>query len=151
MALRSWQTGKTMLTALFTGIRFKLAIVLAACAVLSFVLPPAVMAFGHGENTAHCLSKANEVNHGIAKNAMNNTHGGMHHADHATPDGDDSTPAPDRHMTCCGLFCVSAVTTDGGTLIEHSLPEAHDPVGERDPLTSILDRLDRPPISLLFV
>ena len=38
-----------MLTALTTGLRFRFAILLAAFASLCFVAPPAVLAFGHGE------------------------------------------------------------------------------------------------------
>jgi hypothetical protein len=122
-----------------------------AFAVLSFVLPPAVMAFGHGENTAHCLSKAGSGDHAMPSHAMNKADGTAHHAGHAVPASDYSTSAPEHQMTCCGLFCVSAVTADGGAVIENGLPTAHDPVAEPDPLTNILDRLDRPPIALLFV
>lgn len=140
-----------MLLTLLNGLRFKLAIALTAFAVLSFVLPPAVMAFGHGDNTAHCLSKAGSGDHAMPSHAMK-TDGEAHHAGHAVPASDDnSAPAPDHQMTCCGLFCVSAVMIDGVAVIENGLPAAHDPVGEPDPLTHILDRLDRPPISLLFV
>ena len=56
-----------MLTALTTGVRFRLAIALTTFAALCFVAPPAVLAFGHGENTAQCLSHADAVNHGTAK------------------------------------------------------------------------------------
>lgn len=140
-----------MLNSLATGLRFRLAIALTAFAALSFVLPPAVLAFGHGENAAHCLSKADKVDHGGAGHAMDSAHGTMQHADHATPASDDSKPAPDHQMTCCGLFCVSAVTADVSAMVGRSLPQAHDPAGEPDTLSRILDRLDRPPIPLLFV
>jgi hypothetical protein len=135
-----------MLILLSTGLRFRLAIAFAAFAAFCFVAPPALLAFGHGENTAQCLSMADSVNHGKAKAA-----GVTHHADHSTPASDDSTPAPDQQMTCCGLFCLSAVTTDGGAVVDDRPPAAHDPAGEPNPLTRVSDRLDRPPISLLFV
>ena len=135
-----------MLLTLLNGLRFKLAIAFTAFAVMSFVLPPAVLAFGHGENTAHCLSKAGSGDH-----AMPKASGAGHHAGHAFPACDDSTSAPEHQMTCCGLFCVSAVMIDGGAVIENGLPAAHDPMAEPDLLTSVLDRLDRPPIALLFV
>ena len=135
-----------MLILLSTGLRFRLAIALATFAAFCFVAPPALLAFGHGENTAHCLSMADSVNHGKAKAA-----GETHHADHSTPASDDSTPAPDQQMTCCGLFCLSAVTTDGGTVVDNSPRAAHDPAGEPNTLTRISDRLDRPPIALLSV
>jgi len=135
-----------MLILLSTGLRFRLAIALATFAAFCFVAPPALLAFGHGENTAHCLSMADSVNHGKAKAA-----GETHHADHSTPAGDDSTPAPDQQMTCCGLFCLSAVTTDGGAVVDNSPRAPHDPAGEPNTLTRISDRLDRPPIALLSV
>jgi hypothetical protein len=135
-----------MLILLSTGLRFRLAIALATFAAFCFVAPPALLAFGHGENTAHCLSMADSVNHGKAKAA-----GETHHADHSTPASDDSTPASDQQMTCCGLFCLSAVTTDGGTVVDNGPRAAHDPAGEPNTLTRISDRLDRPPIALLSV
>jgi hypothetical protein len=135
-----------MLTALTTGLRFRLAIALAAFATLCLVAPPALLAFGHGENTAHCLSMADKVNHGKAK-----AHGESHHAGHAQPASDDTDPASDQLMTCCGLFCLSAITPNDSAVVANGLPSAHEPSAEPHPLNRILDRLDRPPISLLFV
>ena len=135
-----------MLILLSTGLRFRLAIALATFAAFCFVAPPALLAFGHGENTAHCLSMADSVNHGKAKAA-----GETHHADHSTPASDDSTPASDQQMTCCGLFCLSAVTTDGVAVVDNGPPAAHVPAGEPNTLTRISDRLDRPPIALFSV
>jgi hypothetical protein len=43
-----------MLRALRTGLGFRVAMAIAAFAALCLVAPPAVMAFGHGENTIHC-------------------------------------------------------------------------------------------------
>jgi len=57
------------------------------------------VSFGHGEHTAHCLAHADMVDHGIAKaGSVNN------HADHSAPSGSGS-----QQMTCCGLFCLSAI------------------------------------------
>ena len=53
-----------MLTALRTGLRFRLAISLAAFASFCFVAPPAVLAFGHGAATADCMAHADMVDHG---------------------------------------------------------------------------------------
>jgi hypothetical protein len=47
-----------MLIALRIGLRFRLAVTLAAFAALCFVAPPAVLAFGHGANTINCLAHA---------------------------------------------------------------------------------------------
>jgi hypothetical protein len=86
-----------MLTAFTTGLRFRLAVSLAAFAALCFVAPPAVMAFGHGTNTAHCLTPADVVDHGSTE-----AQGMKHHGDHSAPAGDlDPTgaildsPSPD--------------------------------------------------------
>jgi len=132
-----------MLTVLSTGPRFRVAITLAAFAALCLVAPPALLAFGHGENTAHCLSMADTVNHGKLDSS--------HHAGHAQPMSDDTVPASDQQMTCCGLFCLSAITPNGGGIVANGLRSAHEPSAEPHPLNRILDRLDRPPISLLIV
>jgi len=77
-----------MLTALRTGLRFRLAGVLAAFAALCFVAPPAVLAFGHGGNTIDCLAHADMVDHG--RTATNDT---KHHGDHSSPAGHHQMPA----------------------------------------------------------
>ena len=83
-----------MLTALTTGLRFRFAITLAAFAALCFVAPPAVLAFGHGSNTANCLAHADQVDHG--RIAAGET---KHHGGHSAPAGDhqmSSAPFPAR-------------------------------------------------------
>ena len=74
-----------MLRALRTGLGFRVAMAIAAFAALCLVAPPAVMAFGHGENTMHCLAHADAANHG-----MHAALGGFaqkHGADHGTLPG----------------------------------------------------------------
>lgn len=126
-----------MLTALTTGLRFRFAIILAAFAALCFVAPTAVLAFGHGENTVKCLSHADAVDHGGAKA------GGMTHH------GDRSAPAGDHHMTCCGLFCLSAIAAEDGEAVNriHASP-ALSPAIEASLLSRVPELPDRPPISL---
>jgi hypothetical protein len=129
-----------MLTALTTGLRFRLAIALAAFAALCFVVPPAALAFGHGEHTAHCLAHADMVEHGVAKEAGFKTH------------TDHSTPAGTHQMTCCGLFCLSAIPADGGEVIDGiGAGSALLPALETHLLSQAPERPDRPPISLLSV
>jgi len=112
----------------------------AALAALCFVAPPAVLAFGHGANTVRCLAHADAVDHG-----MNGAHGGQHH-------GDRSSPAGDHHMSCCGLFCLSALPADGGDVVGHAdAAAALFPALVTSLLSRVLERLDRPPISLLIV
>ncbi|MBC8013002.1 MAG: hypothetical protein H7X74_02795, partial [Methyloceanibacter sp.] len=107
-----------MLTALSTGLRFRLAVALAAFASLCFVAPPAVLAFGHGGNTVACLSHADMVDHG--RTAARDT---KHHGDH-------SSPAGDHQMTCCGLFCLSALAADGGDIDDPVTASAAFPARE---------------------
>ena len=129
-----------MLTALTTGLRFRLAIALAAFAALCFIAPTAVLAFGHGENTVKCLSHADAVDHGGAKA------GGMTHH------GDRSSPAGDHQMTCCGLFCLSALAAEDREAVDriHAGPVL-SPAIEAHLLSRVPERPDRPPISLLSV
>jgi hypothetical protein len=128
-----------MLTALRTGLRFRLAVVLAAFAALCFVAPPAVLAFGHGGNTIDCLVHADMVDHG--RTAARDT---KHHGDH-------SSPAGDHQMTCCGLFCLSALATDSGVIDPVAARSAPSPARETSVFSRVSERLDRPPISLLIV
>jgi hypothetical protein len=131
--------GQTVLSALATGLRFRIAMTIAAFAAFCLIAPPAVLAFGHGENTVHCLVNADSPHHGA----------------HKTSEGTDQG-APSQHGTqapdCCGLFCVSAIvpviagTSDGllhGAAV-FPQPEARF-LGQPPGLP------DRPPISLLFV
>lgn len=129
-----------MLTALTTGFRLRLAVAFAAFAALCFVAPPAVLAFGHGPNTVECLSHADAVNHGMSKAI-----GAKHH-------GDDTSPANEHQMTCCGLFCLSALALYAAEVVDHvdaGLPLSQ-PL-ETGLLSRLPERLDRPPKSLLFV
>jgi hypothetical protein len=129
-----------MLIALRTGLRFRLAVALAAFAALCFVAPPAVIASGHGSNTMNCVAHADMVDHGAAKMA-----GVDNHADH-------SAPAGSHQMTCCGLFCLSALPAEIGGVITGSITGSTLlPTGEAHLLSQSPEQPDRPPISPLFV
>ena len=136
---QGWTDSEPMLTALSTGLRFRLAIVLAAFAALCFVAPPAVLAFGHGEHAVHCLAHADALDHDMTKAP------GVKHR------GDHSAPAGNHQMTCCGLFCLSALAAEDGQPFERSdagpllLPAVETSLFSRVP-----ERPDRPPISLLI-
>ena len=129
-----------MLRALRTGLGFRVAIVIAAFAALCLAAPPAVLAFGHGENTLYCLAHADAVDHG--------THGGLaqkHDGDHGTLPG---THAPG----CCGLYCLSALPLASGPLVEGLLlAPALSPPAEPTLSGRVPGRLDRPPIPSLSV
>ena len=125
-----------MLKRLRAGPGFRLAMAIAMFAALCFVAPPAVMAFGHGNNTVHCLSHGDVMGHGMPDSAGHKYGGG-----HAKIPGDKG---------CCGLFCVSAIAPSSAPVLE-VLPVTTvlaPPVTPR-PANRAPERIDRPPISLL--
>jgi hypothetical protein len=131
-----------MLRALRTGLGFRVAMAIAAFAALCLVAPPAVMAFGHGDNTMHCLAHADAADHG-----MHGALGGLaqkHGADHGT--------LPGTHPGCCGLYCLSALPLASGPLVQGLLlPPALSPPAEASLSGRVPERLDRPPIPSLSV
>jgi hypothetical protein len=132
-----------MLRALRTGLGFRVAMVIAVFAALCLVAPPAVMAFGHGEKTVHCLAHADAAEHG-----MHGALGGLaqkHDGDHGTVPG---THSPG----CCGLYCLSALPLASGPLVEALLlaPALSPPAGAAL-FGRVPGRLDRPPIPSLSV
>ena len=138
-----------MLLALRNGLRFRLAMALAVFAAICFVAPPAVLAFGHGANTLDCLAHADKVNHGKAQSSH------MHHTATA-PSADPSSPSdsgsPGKpQMTCCGLFCLSALAAESGVVQRVLSALQPHPTGEPGAPQRRTERLDRPPIVLLFV
>jgi hypothetical protein len=128
-----------MLQKLRMGPGFRVAIALAAFAVVCFLAPPAVMAFGHGSHTVQCLAHADAVGHGV--------HG-------STKDGDHRghSSLPNDHHSCCRLVCLSALPLASGPLVEdrssRPMPSALVEINLRD---RVPERPDRPPISLLSV
>jgi hypothetical protein len=98
------------------------------------------MAFGHGENTMHCLAHADAVDHG------------MHDGLARKHDGDHGTLPATHAPGCCGLYCLSALPLASGALVEGLLltsalsPQAETALFGREP-----SRLDRPPIPSLSV
>jgi hypothetical protein len=131
-----------MLRALRTGLGFRVAMAIAAFAALCLVAPPAVMAFGHGENTIHCLAHADAVHHGM--------HGALGGAAQKH-DGDHGT-LPGTHPGCCGLYCLSALPLASDPLVEGLLlPAALSPSAEASVTGRVPERLDRPPIPFLSV
>ena len=129
-----------MLKALRIGLGFRVAMAIAVFATFCLVAPPAVMAFGHGSNTAHCLTNADVADHAM--------HGGAapaRHGDHGKMPG---TGAPG----CCGLYCLSALPLDSAPMVEDlALAPALSPPVETILSGGLAARLDRPPISSLSV
>jgi hypothetical protein len=128
-----------MLTALTTGLRFRLAILFATFASLCFVARPAVLAFGHGEATVDCMAHADMVDHGKL------------HAHDQKPLGDHSSPAGSHQPSCCSLFFMSALVADIGVIGPALAGSAPHPAREPIFLSRLAERLDRPPISLCIV
>lgn len=123
-----------MLIALRTGLRFRLAILLAAFASLCFVAPPAVLAFGHGSATADCMAHADMLHHGNAAPGI------KHHGDHSVPSGA-------HQHSCCGLFCMSALAEDNGAIEPIAIASAAFPSLNLTLFSRGPERLNRPPIS----
>lgn len=142
-----------MLLRLSTGLRFRFAIALAAFAALCFVLPPAVLAVGHGANTADCLSHAGSPSHAAAAaiHAANDVDGAHHggHTDTASPE--DHHPASSHKMTCCGLFCLGAIlVSDDGSVVWPVLGVPHTVLPKPRLLVCAPIRPERPPNTSLF-
>jgi hypothetical protein len=129
-----------MLQKLRTGLGFRVAMAIAVFAALCLVAPPAAIAFGHGDNTVHCLANADVADYGM--------HGGAaqkHHGDHGKLPG---THAPG----CCGLYCLSALPLASGPVVEGiSVAPALSPPVEPALFGRIPGLLDRPPIPSLSV
>ena len=123
--------------ALRTGLGFRAAMMIAMLAALCLVAPPAVLAFGHGSNTVHCLAHADVMNHG-----MHGSGAQGHHGDHGKQPG-THTPG------CCGLYCMSALPLTPGPVVEGRVIR---PVLSMQPEIAFTGRepgrLDRPPILL---
>jgi len=142
-----------MLIGLATGLRFRLGLAFAAFAAFCFVAPPAVLAFGHGGNTLDCVAHADKTNHGKAGASFHAIQTGGDHAPsaHQPPEHDQSGPAADQQMTCCGLFCLSALTADGGHFAPAAMIAAPFPAREVNSISRAPERVDRPPIPLVIV
>ena len=129
-----------MLQKLRTGLGFRVAMAIAVFAAVCMVAPPAVIAFGHGDNTVQCLVKADVADHGM--------HGGAvqkHHGDHGKLPG---THAPG----CCGLYCLSALPLASGPVVAGiSVAPALSPPVKTALFGRIPGLLDRPPIPSLSV
>jgi hypothetical protein len=128
-----------MLRRLRSGTFNRLAAIFALLAAFCFAMPPAAVAFGHGASTAHCLSHADEVNHGMTAVADM-------HQDHK-----HQTPVSGHKSTCCGVFCLSALATSEQTLDPIFATSTPYPTRDINSTAGLPEQLDRPPIPSLFV
>jgi hypothetical protein len=131
-----------MLKRLSTGVFRRLGVALAVSAAFCFALPPAVMAMGHGDNTA-CLSHIGSPTH--AQHAMPDHDGryGARHADSTKPD--DGSSDPSHKMTCCGLYCISAALVSDLTGASHETQETPKAVWTAERLIIRTPNLPEPP------
>lgn len=129
-----------MLQRLRTGLGFRVATMITVFAALCLVAPPAVMAFGHGSNTAHCLANADIADHGMLSSGTEKHHG-------------DQGKLPGPHAPgCCGLYCLSALPLASGLTVEGlALASALSPPVETALFGRAPGLLDRPPIPSLSV
>jgi hypothetical protein len=127
-----------MLGKLRRGPGFRIATALAFFAALCLAAPPAVLAFGHGSNTAHCLSRADVPNHGID--------GSVAGAEHARMHGDQGQLPGGKAPGCCGLFCLSALVPSEPDFAGFELPELPAPGRQAHVSVGIPELPDRPPI-----
>jgi hypothetical protein len=140
-----------VLSALNRGFWRKASLTLGLFAAVCFTLPPAVLAMGHGANTMHCLSHADRVDHGAAK-TVHADHGAKHGVVLIKHQGDHAPSGDHRTMTCCGLYCVSAVSPDDGRIAER-LPEGVPQTTALSPrlISRAAPRPEHPPKPRLFV
>jgi hypothetical protein len=119
-----------------------MAMALAAFAMLCFVAPPGLLAFGHGNHTVECLAHADMLDHGTAGSRAIGHHGG-----HSLPSG---THQPDSG--CCGLFCMSALAADLGEILEGSdAGPPHTPAHQASMFSRMPEGPDRSPNPLAIV
>jgi hypothetical protein len=145
-----------MLARLTKRFRLRAAMALAALYVICLLGPHAARALGSA-NGAHCLTDnfvAAHVHKTDAPSSHVHAKGETHHHDGASHHhtGDGQLPLKDdggknRSGTCCGLFCVTAMTTDGVVILAPSRTSSTNPPGFGDSLAGrgpVL--INRPPI-----
>jgi hypothetical protein len=129
-----------MLTALTTGVRLRVAALVAVFAVFSFVAPPIALAFASGKTAAvYCLTHPDQE---FAPQAQ--VAGSAH-------DLEDSARHShgDHKSACCCLFSVTALVPGSGHLAEPGLSSSEAFSALEASLYGLMrERLDRPPISL---
>lgn len=139
-----------MLAALSTGFHFRIAVALCALAAACLTLPPAALAFGHGTDTADCLSHANAIAHGVSGLQDSEAHEVVLPV--AQDRGDHGPRAASHQAQCCGVFCVSALLANcGDVAMRDRAAPSHFPAREARLLNRAPELPDRPPMSPLAV
>ena len=141
-----------MLRGLSRRLRFKAALALAALYAFCVIAPHAALALT--EAAAHCLTEphgASHVHQPPAKvQARVHVHAdGMAHTHHdSAPQQQDSTDGRDHGGTCCGLFCVTALTHEPAPTLSAPLAARLIGPGHQYELPGRgPERINRPPIA----
>ncbi|MGE0564755.1 MAG: hypothetical protein AB7O50_09605 [Pseudolabrys sp.] len=148
--------------------RFWTAAIFAVAYAVCALVPSAVLAFSGHQNSAHCFGarasshqsahihniavKPEAAHHGTAPAHDHAAHG---HAAAATGEQPENTAPGATHAlptSCCGIFCVSALTP----LIELTAVYAPLSANFEAPVTGFMSgqdpsRIDRPPRSLVLI
>lgn len=146
-----------MLFVLNKNFRIKAALAVALLYAVCILAPHAAMALGSA-GAAHCLTDSSTLAHVHKSKASSSPHaranGETHHhgsASHHHDDGNQSSnedgKSKDHSGTCCGLFCVTAITANDAIFLAPNLSLSTnlqctgDSLAGRGP-----GRLNRPPI-----
>lgn len=143
-----------MLAALSTGFHFRIAVTLCALAAACLTLPQAALAFGHGTDTADCLSHTNAVTQELHGTHGSEAHeaalpGPQDHGDHGQ--GSDGHGTASHQAHCCGVFCVTALLANCDVAMRNKAAPSHFPAREAGMLSRAPELPDRPPMSPLAV
>jgi hypothetical protein len=133
--------------------RARAASLLAVLYALCVMTPAIALAMGDDVAIAHCL---NTVTAQVAPAAHGHDHADASaHADHDHADQGTSSHHTDgsgkTHMgSCCGLFCLAALPTEPGPVVEQTVHTSTEILPGEDHLIGRgPDRINRPPITLL--
>ena len=96
-----------MLVALTKGIRFRVAMAMAAFAVFAFVAPPIAVAIAPTEHAIYCLT---HDDHAIGR--VLHDHATGHHDPGDLDRVKHSKDGGKQASHCCGLFCVTALAPE---------------------------------------
>jgi hypothetical protein len=122
-----------------------MAIWLAGVAAFALVAPPVAIAFAPADKAVHCLTHAN---HEASDDHAAAPSGHSHDAGHVGLA--DMPKQADHKSSCCGIFCVTAITPDTGPAISPLWSGVPVNFSSRPVFYGLFPQQpDRPPISRL--
>lgn len=149
-----------MFSHLHKAIRVRSALAVAALYAFCVLAPHAALALGNGAASAHCLTETSGLNHAHKMQAaIGHSHADgskhVHHApaqatQHTHSDGTDhdhGKPGKTTDAGCCGIFCITALASDGTAVLPAPPPRAPERAALQPERTSHSpDRIYEPPI-----